>query len=278
MKRLSPLRRNFYYFRKIISKKHTTARLSLQAIELQVQVEYKKYIAACTTNSLSNFDVSIFNGVNHSNLKNCYANTIEVENLKKAIYDNQDRHVRYECQYCMIGDSSESFDHYLPKEAFPEFAVLSTNLIPCCTKCNSHKLTTWKDSTNKRNILNLYFDNIPPVQFLYCTVTLRGGTPIVSYNLRNPGGIDPALYSIIEKHFDRLHLIQRFKNKSGTEIVNTINSVRQFLGTYNRNQVSQFLLNDVREMKCDFGSNYWKAILKEALANSTPFLRHIGFI
>lgn len=40
------------------------------------------------------------------------------------------------CPYCGgIGDV-DPLDHYLPKSRYPQFAVLPTNLVPCCDRCN----------------------------------------------------------------------------------------------------------------------------------------------
>jgi 5-methylcytosine-specific restriction endonuclease McrA len=277
MKNFSPLRRNFHYFKRIIENKHEPIRTELKSIEGQVQAEYKKYVSLYNTNNLTNFNQSAFTDPNAKNLRICYADRIEVNNLKEEIYNNQPIHLRYECQYCMIGDGSESFDHYLPKETFPEFAVMSLNLIPCCIKCNGHKSTTWKDSTNSRNIINFYYDEIPQIQFLQCSLSYRRNTPIINFYLHNPGGIDSCLFEIIEKHYERLHLLDRFTKKSGTEITNVINSISQFTGMFPRNRIAGIILAEAAEMKVDYGNNFWKAILRQSLASSNRFFVNNGF-
>jgi len=235
--------------------KHEPLRTALINIEDDVKMEYKKYVSRYKVNRLTNFDNSAFSDPAAKNLRSCYADRIEVNNLKGYIYRNQPQYIRYECQYCMIGDGSESFDHYLPKEDYPEFAVLSLNLIPCCIKCNGHKSTTWKDNLNKRNIINLYYDVIPSIQFLFCSITYKRNTPIINFTIRNPGGIDPDLFDIIQKHYSRLHLLERFNNKVSTEITNLLNSISQFSGQVSRARVAQIILAEVLEMKADYGYN-----------------------
>lgn len=278
MRNLAPLRLNYSYFLKIISMKHLGVRTALQGIAPSIQTEYRKYVKACNGNNLHSFTASNFTGVDVVNLKDCYADRVEVNNLKQHIYDNQPSHIRYECQYCMIGDSGDSFDHYLPKEDFPEFSVLSNNLIPCCTRCNTHKSIYWNDAGLSRSIINIYYDQIPVQQFLNCAITYRRDTPIINFSISNPGGINPNLFRVITRHFERLFLLDRFKLKSNTEITNVINSLTPLLGSYTLLQASTYLLDDVVQMKLSYGNNYWKALLKEALANSNRFLAQIGFV
>lgn len=277
MKNLKPLTRNFSYFSRIIAQKDPIVRVQLLAIELQVKSDYSKYVRECKNARLSSYTASSYNGINATNLIACYSTAREVKRLKEHIYLNQYPHVRYECQYCTIGDSSESFDHYLPKEHFPEFSVLSNNLIPCCSKCNSHKGANWKDVSGERNIINYYYDTVPNQQFLNCSITFKRRTPVASFSISNPGTIDPASFRLIQRHFTRLLLLERFKKKSNTEITNISNSIRQLTPTHTFAQVAQFLLNDSNQMKASFGNNYWRAILKEALANSNQFFADIGF-
>jgi 5-methylcytosine-specific restriction endonuclease McrA len=258
--------------------KHPPVKPALQAIATNVQSEYRDYVQACKNNSLDSFTNSAFTGIDLDYLRECYADRLEVNNLKEDIYNNQENHIAFECQYCTIGSSEESFDHYLPKEDFPEFSVLSNNLIPSCSKCNSLKKTRWKDTGLTRNIINYYYDVLPAQQYLFCTIIYRRGTPIIDYSLNNPGGINPNLFRIITRHYERLNLIERFKKNTNNEVTNIINSLTPLVTSHSLAQASNYLLNDVIVMKSSFGNNYWKAILKEKLATTPQFLSRIGFV
>ncbi len=277
MRNLRPLKRNYYYFQLIVARKQIAVRTALNAIQGNIQTEYRNYVSACNGNTLHSYNASAFNGVNADNLRSCYADRLEVKKLKEHIYDNQLNHLKYECQFCTIGSSEDSFDHYLPQEAFPEFSVLSNNLLPCCARCNTFKNINWKDLAGNRNIINVYYDTIPAQQFLNCTLVYRRGTPVVTFSINNPGGINGNLFQIISRHFERLDLLKRFKNKSNTEITNVTNALRPLLATHTLAQASNYLNDEVSEMKLSFGNNYWRAILQETLANSTPFLNQVGF-
>ncbi len=243
MKNLSTLRRNFSYFLNVVSQKQAPARNALLAIANSVKGRYKIYTKHCSNNELHLFPLSIFNGVDAVNLAECYGKNSEVKKLKELIYKAQPEHIRYECQYCCIGDSTESFDHYLPVSSFPEFSVLSLNLIPCCSKCNSIKGNNWKDAGGSRNIVNMYYDPLPTQSFLRCEVKYKRNTPVIDYYIENTHGIDPLLYQIIDRHFSRLGLLKRFKQRTNTEVLNIKNSFGQLRANTRIKKVSKILLN-----------------------------------
>ena len=60
------------------------------------------------------------------------------------------------CPMCG-GEGPRTIDHYLPKEWYPEFAVLSYNLIPSCSTCNS-KRGSYNRPRQPHPVLHPYFD------------------------------------------------------------------------------------------------------------------------
>jgi 5-methylcytosine-specific restriction endonuclease McrA len=276
MKNLTPLQRNYYYFLRIIDARHDPARAALLTIVSDVRAEYKVYVKHSKANSLNIVGASKFLLPNNNYLRECYANTSEVQSLKNAIRNRQPAHLHFECQYCMSG-SSDTFDHYIPKEVYPEFAVLSNNLIPCCPTCNSIKGVVWKDPTGERNIINFYYDQIPIEQYLFCHITYRRNTPKIAFTINNATGIDAGLFHTIRRHYERLRLLTRFTDRSNTVVTNVVDEISQYVGQKTRLEVRQIILNEVAKMKVSFGNNFWKAILREALANSNDFLASLGF-
>jgi len=62
----------------------------------------------------------------------------------------------------MCGSSvTGALDHFLPKEAFPEFSVMAANLVPACTSCNSSvKGRTYKGESPDEWLIHPYFDTL----------------------------------------------------------------------------------------------------------------------
>jgi len=57
-------------------------------------------------------------------------------------------------------------DHYLPKDVFPEYAVLSKNLIPACN-CNQAKWKNYKGTSTDERFINPHYDQFSHRRLLY---------------------------------------------------------------------------------------------------------------
>ena len=204
----------------------------------------------------------------------CY--TSETNSLNSLIADiknNQPLHLMGFFQFCGINTDSTT-DHYLPKDAFPDFCVNALNLLPCCPDCNSLKGEyMWDAVHNTRGIINFYTDVIPAQQFLYASVLYNAGVPVITFSLQNIVGITPGFYSIVERHFFKLDLLARYKDKFNSihhQIRSSFINKPRFAGHPGR--VRDFLLDDAAQLFADYGRNYYIGIIKEALANNNTFV------
>lgn len=75
--------------------------------------------------------------------------TTKVMNKRKVrdifIFDYYSHHIVYRCQFCgqILEQSGKTnkkitadLEHIIPKSLFPQFALHSQNLVPCCLECN----------------------------------------------------------------------------------------------------------------------------------------------
>lgn len=118
------------------------------------------------------------------------------------------------CVYCGIQrQKAEDLDHYLPRSIFPEFSILSYNLIYVCKTCNQdYKKALFVEADGMRCILNPYFDAIEGINFLTCIIDFTDPTFIsVEYKVKTPSlGDDTTLYKVAENHFLNLNLNERY--------------------------------------------------------------------
>lgn len=277
MNQLKPLRRNHWYYNQIVAAKDDPPRATLQALSPAILSDYRKYIAHAAAGTLTLYGASVYTPPNSGYLLSCYSDIVPVNSLKTDIRNHQPSSIRFICQYCMIRDSGDSFDHYLPKGQYPEFAVLSNNLVPSCSRCNSIKSNVWFDPAGNRNILHFYYDVIPTVPFLTCTLSWRRGTELIRFQLQRPAGVPNSLYRIIERHFERLGLIKEYEERSNTEITNTNNILTGFAIGTPLADVRASLLRQVAADMVSYGCNYWKILIKEQLALSNQYLNNRGF-
>jgi hypothetical protein len=117
---------------------------------------------------------------------------------------------------------------------------------------------------------------LPNIQYLSCTIIYRGVIPQAVFAL-NSGVIPINLRPIIENHFSALKLFERYKLRSNSEIVDVFNSISPYAGILSRLQIQTQLQGEAANMRRSKGDNYWRAVIRIALANSNAFLTSAGY-
>lgn len=260
----------FDWYVSIAEAKNLQTRRTLTQIGTQVRDTYTDYVKWFRSGQLHRLRPSRGLSVHKTILEDCYdIETQPLIRLKASIREAQLDFIAYNCQYCDI-DSSDTWDHYIPKSSFPEFAVLGLNLIPSCGTCNNKKNQLWK-KRSERVFLNLYTDRLPKMRFLFCRIDMSGGAPSARFSLHSHQQIPPQLFSIIRHHFKQLDLIRRYNRKSSDEIHQTLASLKPLpksITEYRRG-----LREIAAQRQRDFGRNYWRAVLQLGLSDSDEFLR-----
>lgn len=173
------------------------------------------------------------------------------------------------CQNCTINEVN-SFDHLLPKDEFPEFSVNPKNLFPSCTQCNGYKSHVWRNATEAL-FLNLFLDVLPPDQYLYANVTVNDQVEI-TYTIENRTGLDDVIFDLIASHYQRLHLLRRFRQNSDVIITELINSISSSKKLFLKKKLIKEQVLQKEALDLDkFGHNYWKALTRIALIESDDF-------
>lgn len=193
--------------------------------------------------------------------------------LKNSITTVLDNRAMNTCQYCTIGPVG-SLDHIIPKDEFPEFSVNPKNLIPSCTTCNSHKSENWKEN-NKTIFLNLYTDILPTEQYLFVDLVVSPNNIQPRFELRNHNNIDADFFILLESHYTKLHLLERYKKESYKIISELTNLIIASKTVLVQNQIREIVIAKIHEDKNIFGKNYFKSILEDALINNDDYLNLI---
>jgi hypothetical protein len=190
------------------------------------------------------------------------------QKLKTAITTTVRNRIINTCQNCTINEIN-SFDHLLPKDEFPEFAVNPKNLFPSCTQCNGYKSTVWRHNGTTL-FLNLYLDILPLEQYLFVDITI---TDIVDaiFILDNRNNINPQTFALISSHYSRLHLTDRFRLNRDDVVSELINTIKEMSSMLTVQQIREVFINKSNRDKENLGRNYWKSILAIELVNSTSF-------
>lgn len=259
----------FKTYSDIVVSKSESEFLQEKAIITNVKARYEEYVENFTDGKLIEIKDSIHEK-NHPQLISCYkSKTIKVYELLAQIRDAQTLEAKSKCQYCGI-NKPKTIDHYLPISLYPEFAILAINLLPCCNECNKKKDNYWKEN-GLRGIINFYVDNIPDGQFLHGKITYRNNLPVFDLNFDFTKVTD-EFANIATAHYERLELFSRYEEESAEEISEISRQLRIYSKAKKKAEIKDLLKYDSDDLKVSYGQNYWKAILRSALACSDKFI------
>ncbi|MGX7632596.1 HNH endonuclease [Bacillus thuringiensis] len=277
MKNLNPIEENLIdIYKSIAEKSQGTKKISLLGEVNTINERYELYsenrrnLSAIEQIDYSeNMDVK-----NH--LLSCYGKNVTLNNLKVDITKKQELYYQAKCPYCGL-NSQGSFDHYLPKEDYPDFAVLALNLIPCCEKCNSIKGERWKANNGDRLFINYYYDFIPQDKYLFAEISFNKPSiaPTVSYKIVNNEKIDSLTFKIIESHYNKLNLCSRFESHANDEISNFFNETKLAAQEgVDKETQKRTLIRKIKTNTDRAGRNNWLVSLYEAILESSDFFNH----
>lgn len=266
------------YSNEIILSKTGTRRQLLENLREQLQGRYQEY----RLNSLNpeNINRLPLNDAQEDALKHCYTSNTQALNklkgdmLRKLKLDNPFDVQR--CPYC-LARPPETWDHFLPKDHYPDFSVLAINLIYTCNSCNLKKSN--RLYSNPRSVIHSYFDQLPEKSQLICNVNIQNNIPKLKYTI-SPQNTDYTT-NILRRHFDSLNLDILYR-KEGKTIVATF--MDELAERYPRGLKIMRLQEEIRlryvTIPRSHGQNNWVAATYLGLKNCDEFLecinRHIA--
>lgn len=174
------------------------------------------------------------------------------------------------CPFCGFGQAS-TLDHFLPKARYPAFSVLSFNLVPSCTDCNTGKGSTVLTPQNQ--ILHPYFEDavVETVPWLFSEV-IESTPATVRYFVQPPPEWPENLTRRVINHFNDLELARRFGIEAASELAG-LSGLLEALGT---SEARRTHLSTVSRVERKSRTNSWRAALYDALADSVWY-QDFGF-
>jgi len=166
------------------------------------------------------------------------------------------------CPYCGFGHVS-TLDHFLSKARYPGFAVLPTNLVPCCGDCNHGKGAGVLTANNQ--IPHPYYEAPAIETDTWLFASIEETTPArAQYSVLIPSGWSAALALRVQNYFRDLDLAARFAVEAASEIV----SLSDLLAPLTNAELIRQKLQQDADIERARRTNTWKAALYEALASS----------
>lgn len=261
------------YLEKIVKVKHlATQELLWTAMQLVIERcnEYTNALPKLRVPSLAAWDP-----LTKEAFLSCYnVRTFPLSELKddilKALKNQGDVNL-LRCPYCMLNEP-KTWDHYLPKNSYPEYSVYHENLIYVCFGCNQIK----RDHYNAKMLLycHPYFSVPESKSLLHCSVEVAGSVLIINYY-----GADDGSFSsegdIFHRHIQRLDLVSSFQAEAASLVSNLIGELRYcFPKGIDREDLQAVLRSRYRLAEKRLGKNAWDARLWHALNANLEFLEY----
>ncbi|QIM50818.1 HNH endonuclease [Hydrogenophaga crocea] len=275
MKPLSPLPEPANYLGRYVSirdSKHHGTRGLLVANHALLTQRYQDHAQAVALGALESLQPNVQARQISEALRACYGGATQpLKELKRDIKAEQpERRLKY-CPMCGT-TLPKTFDHYLPAEKFPEFSVHPLNLVPCCSICNSIKNDDWLCAAGRRQYLHAYSDHLPDEPFiqvmLHKNPALKGVG--ATFALRRPAGMADALWQLIDSHFRKLNLIERYNERGNDEVSEILSDCRSYVAAGGQD-ARAFLSLQAADRAAVYGRNHWIAVLMEAVAAHADF-------
>jgi 5-methylcytosine-specific restriction endonuclease McrA len=259
---------SFPFYEDVVkSKQKKELKQSLASILDEQRTCFETYDTAFRRNDLETIEAAQYSNNQKANLKDLYSfRAKKMQQLKTFLksHPTYRENILNICQNCTINEA-DGLDHILAETEYPEYSVHPKNLFPCCTTCNRKKSTNYVDENGSRLFLNLYLDQLPRSQYLYVEF---GDNWLPTFRLVQPNNVSDDLFRIIDSHYRRLDLLNRFRDCSN-EIISDLKFI---IRRFEKDRVQ----NKIREICTDLepflGYNHRKVVLYRALCNSEEFI------
>ena len=174
------------------------------------------------------------------------------------------------CPFCGFGQVS-TLDHLLSKSRYPAFSVLTFNLIPSCSDCNTGKGSSVLE--NGTQILHPYYEDavVETVPWLFSEL-IESVPATVRYFVQPPTDWSADLTIRVTNHFRDLELAKRF----GVEAASELASLSDILDTLETSDAREIHLLSISRVERKKRTNTWRAALYEAVAGSAWY-KNDGF-
>jgi 5-methylcytosine-specific restriction endonuclease McrA len=267
---------SFTFYTDFISKKRNPKddlnyKTRLDLMNDQVSERYKFYDEKYDANLLQEIDPKTYTGEENRDLLSLYRfGAKKLVDLKVTLTTTKTNRISNDCQNCTIGEVG-SFDHYLPKDIFPEYAINPKNLIPSCSKCNSFKGINWKQN-GKRLFLNPYLDILPEKQYLFVEINVDKNDLDIKFQIDNRNGLPIDLFEILESHYTRLYLCSRFSENCERAINEVKTEILKYSQKLSFDEIKETIIECADDNRKMFGYNHYIYLLQIALVNNSSFI------
>lgn len=194
--------------------------------------------------------------------------------VESNIIDVLEEHELSHCPFCSGLVVPDTLDHFLPKDIYPEYAILSHNLIPCCDSCNRAKSTKVLDK-GRRIFFHPYYDKIKDLE-IYILEIKPPYERAPDFELIINDELKDKYKKIAIRHLKELKIEERFRKYFKGQYKRLIKNVKQNKQKSNTDLLT--LLNIFLMNSQNVDINYWDTIFYKSVLNNQALLDYLESI
>ena len=254
----------------IIRSKNRPAKTRLLNVYDNVLNDYLKYFKNRRSLEKITADTAIDDETSKC-LNDAYKTGKVIDSVKAKIIEIMPPAIKEKCPYCMLSEPG-TFDHYLGKGQFPEYSILSKNLVPCCSKCNSKKGDKFLSVNGNRTFISFYFDELPKSSFLVVELDIDRDVLYIK-NMYISSNTGNNVDEIIETHFDELELFERYKNPMSNKLSLLVTRIQG--SKHCREDIIEVIRNEIIVLEKIYGASYWECSLYRGVISNEDILDYL---
>lgn len=180
--------------------------------------------------------------------------------------------LRRSTKCCLCGHRDVGqLDHYLPYTTFPEFSALTVNLVPVCAVCNKTKLDTFVRPDGGPAFLHAYLDPLPAAERFLIGQVRIGDTVTVDFSVARTSTMAISVFETLQSHFDLLGLADLYGGQATEMLFEKLVPLYEHAADGGSGEVRKYLEREARGAAARRGTNHWKPVALQALAQSDEF-------
>lgn len=204
--------------------------------------------------------------------------------IKSEIDEPLNNHNLSFCPFCSEAGRPNTLDHFLPKDSYPEFSILSKNLVPACDYCQKRNVKGTKvfNHNNKRLFLHPYYDIPENIQLIKIKIKPPYS---IGHNYKlyvNENIRDLNLKKLTRRHIKTLHIDSRFRDYYSKEYLRVKELIRDSINVFESINQQQLNIQNVKDLVNTFyqknrkiSINYWDALIFKAFLDNDDILEFI---
>ncbi|MDN2668338.1 hypothetical protein OW495_16560 [Vibrio sp. 14N.309.X.WAT.E.F5] len=201
---------------------------------------------------------------------NLYGTKVDTMYQKLIIDQLRERTLQI-CPACGEDGTPNTLDHYLPKDLYPEFSILSKNLFPMCDICQGKKSTKVLSPARKRIFLHPYYDDFLNNQVINLCIEKPFNAP-EGFSLKVAEGIDVQSRNVVMRHIKEIEFTGRYSKFFKDEYFRLLRVVKMMRD--NDHNIEQ-QIDSFMAMAKDKSINSWGHILYSGVRSNPELMDYL---